>query len=67
MVYLHSANVFQSLMVRSLLPDTICLLSTEKATLNTSYNRETIIIISKETITNNSKIKYKSTCINNNQ
>lgn len=36
MVYLHSANVFQSLMVLSRLPDTIWRLSAEKATLNTS-------------------------------
>jgi len=35
-VYLHSPKVFQSLIVLSLLPDTICLLSPEKATLNTS-------------------------------
>merc|ERR1719217_1080622 len=35
-VYLHSARVFQSLMVLSRLPDTICLLSPEKATLKTS-------------------------------
>jgi len=35
-VYLHCANVFQSLMLLSLLPDTICLLSAENATLNTS-------------------------------
>merc|ERR1719487_875027 len=36
MVYLHSARVFQSLMVLSRLPDTIWRLSPEKATLNTS-------------------------------
>merc|ERR1719162_1885955 len=36
MVYLHSARVFQSLMVLSRLPDTICLLSPENATLFTS-------------------------------
>merc|ERR1719181_1302984 len=35
-VYLHSASVFQSLMVLSRLPETICRLSPEKATLNTS-------------------------------
>merc|ERR1719235_1283532 len=35
-VYLHSASVFQSRMVRSRLPDTICRLSAEKATLLTS-------------------------------
>merc|ERR1719324_267670 len=39
MVYLHSANVFQSLMVRSRLPDTIWRLSPEKATLFTSLVR----------------------------
>merc|ERR1719217_1374077 len=36
-VYLHSARVFQSLMVLSRLPDTICRLSAEKATLFTSF------------------------------
>ena len=36
MVYLHWARVFHSLMVLSLLADTICLLSTEKATDSTS-------------------------------
>merc|ERR1719309_1252469 len=36
MVYLHWARVFQSLMVLSLDPDTICLLSAEKATDITS-------------------------------
>ena len=36
MVYLHWARVFHSLMVLSLLADTICLLSTEKATERTS-------------------------------
>merc|ERR1719295_755558 len=36
MVYLHWARVFHSLMVLSLEADTICLLSTEKATDNTS-------------------------------
>merc|ERR1719171_2662502 len=35
-VYLHSASVFQSRMVRSRLPDTICRLSAENATLKTS-------------------------------
>lgn len=35
-VYLHSARVFHNLMVLSRDPETICLLSTEKATLNTS-------------------------------
>merc|ERR1719231_1660542 len=35
-VYLHSARVFQSLMVLSRLPDTICRLSAENATLFTS-------------------------------
>merc|ERR1719199_504771 len=35
-VYLHSPMVFQSLMVLSREPDTICLLSTEKATDSTS-------------------------------
>mmetsp|Transcript_51923 Transcript_51923/g.121097 ORF Transcript_51923/g.121097 Transcript_51923/m.121097 type:complete len:211 (-) Transcript_51923:82-714(-) len=35
-VYLHSAKVFHSLMVLSRLPDTICRLSPEKATLFTS-------------------------------
>merc|ERR1740117_23645 len=35
-VYLHSARVFQSLMVLSRLPETIWRLSPEKATLNTS-------------------------------
>merc|ERR1719454_1752796 len=37
MVYLHSAKVFQSLIVLSRLPETICLLSPEKATLLTSF------------------------------
>merc|ERR1719152_908751 len=37
MVYLHSASVFQSLIVFSRPPDTICRLSPEKATLNTSF------------------------------
>merc|ERR1719445_3008610 len=36
MVYLHWARVFHSLMVLSLLADTICLLSAEKATDITS-------------------------------
>merc|ERR1719359_272841 len=36
MVYLHSARVFQSLIVLSRLPDTIWRLSPEKATLKTS-------------------------------
>merc|ERR1719397_1572747 len=36
MVYLHWARVFHSLMVLSLLADTICLLSAEKATERTS-------------------------------
>lgn len=36
MVYLHSPRVFQSLMVLSREPDTICLLSAEKATDKTS-------------------------------
>ncbi len=36
MVYLHSPRVFQSLMVLSLEPVTICLLSAEKETLKTS-------------------------------
>merc|ERR1719209_2653878 len=36
MVYLHCARVFHNLMVLSLDPDTICLLSAEKATLRTS-------------------------------
>jgi hypothetical protein len=36
-VYLHSANVFHSFIVLSRLPDTICRLSTEKATLRTSW------------------------------
>ncbi len=36
MVYLHWARVFHSLMVLSRLPDTICLLSAEKATDMTS-------------------------------
>ena len=36
MVYLHCARVFHSLMVLSLEPDTICLLSAEKATESTS-------------------------------
>merc|ERR1719401_1341063 len=36
MVYLHSASVFHNLMVLSRLPETICRLSPEKATLNTS-------------------------------
>lgn len=35
-VYLHTPNVFQSLMVLSLEPETICRLSEEKATLSTS-------------------------------
>ena len=35
-VYLHSPNVFHSLIVLSRDPDTICRLSTENATLNTS-------------------------------
>merc|ERR1719382_729466 len=35
-VNLHSANVFHSLMLLSRLPDTICRLSPEKATLKTS-------------------------------
>lgn len=37
MVYLHSASVFHSLIVLSREPDTIWRLSTENATLNTSY------------------------------
>merc|ERR1719217_659414 len=37
MVYLHSARVFQSLIVLSRLPDTIWRLSPEKATLLTSF------------------------------
>ena len=36
MVYLQTPRVFHSLMVLSLDPDTICLLSAEKATLSTS-------------------------------
>ena len=36
MVYLHWARVFHSLMVLSLLAETICLLSAEKATERTS-------------------------------
>ena len=36
MVYLHWARVFHSLMVLSLLAETICLLSAEKATESTS-------------------------------
>lgn len=36
MVYLHSPRVFQSLIVLSREPDTICLLSAEKATDKTS-------------------------------
>merc|ERR1719324_1717688 len=36
-VYLHSASVFQSLMVLSRLPETIWRLSAEKATLFTSF------------------------------
>merc|ERR1719408_680947 len=36
-VYLHSARVFQSLMVLSRLPETIWRLSPEKATLFTSF------------------------------
>merc|ERR1719369_395477 len=36
MVYLHCARVFHSLMVLSLEPETICLLSAEKATERTS-------------------------------
>merc|ERR1719265_1593589 len=36
-VYLHSARVFQSLIVLSRLPDTICPLSPENATLFTSF------------------------------
>merc|ERR1719163_175050 len=36
-VYLHSPRVFHSLMVLSRLPDTICRLSAEKATLFTSF------------------------------
>merc|ERR1719330_1118572 len=35
-VNLHSASVFHSLMLLSRLPDTICRLSPEKATLKTS-------------------------------
>lgn len=35
-VYLHSARVFHNLIVLSRLPETICRLSTEKATLKTS-------------------------------
>lgn len=35
-VYLHTPRVFHSLMDLSLDPDTICLLSAEKATLSTS-------------------------------
>merc|ERR1719198_666905 len=38
MVNLHSANVFHNLMDLSLLPDTICRLSVENATLNTSFS-----------------------------
>lgn len=41
MVYLHSANVFHSLIVLSRLPDTIWRLSTEKATLSTSWTIKT--------------------------
>lgn len=37
MVYLHSPRVFHSLMVLSREPDTICLLSAEKATERTSF------------------------------
>merc|ERR1711988_1966683 len=37
MVYLHSASVFQSLIVLSRLPETIWRLSPENATLNTSF------------------------------
>lgn len=37
MVYLHTPKVFQSLMVLSLDPETICRLSAEKATLRTSF------------------------------
>lgn len=37
MVYLHSPRVFHSLMVLSRDPDTICLLSAEKATERTSF------------------------------
>merc|ERR1719439_121617 len=37
MVYLHSARVFHNLMVLSRLPETICRLSPEKATLFTSF------------------------------
>merc|ERR1719284_1278558 len=37
MVYLHSASVFHSLIVRSRLPDTIWRLSPENATLFTSF------------------------------
>merc|ERR1719336_2937189 len=37
-VYLHSASVFHNLIVLSRLPDTICRLSPEKATLNTSFS-----------------------------
>lgn len=37
MVYLQTPSVFHSLMVLSLEPETICLLSAEKATLRTSF------------------------------
>merc|ERR1719272_931835 len=37
MVYLHSASVFQSLIVLSRLPETIWRLSPENATLKTSF------------------------------
>lgn len=37
MVYLHSPRVFHSLMVLSREPETICLLSAEKATERTSF------------------------------
>jgi len=36
MVYLQTPSVFHNLMVLSLEPETICLLSAEKATLKTS-------------------------------
>merc|ERR1719383_872968 len=37
MVYLQTPSVFHSLIVRSREPETICLLSAEKATLRTSF------------------------------
>lgn len=53
MVYLHTPNVFHSLMVLSREPDTIWRLSAEKATLNTSLvcptKRRVVVPLQKKT------------------